>query len=307
MALKIKQILDLQTTLDAKALDAEALKIADNLSDLNDAATARWNLWLWSVAVADLIDADDFTWALSTNVASAESTKAYVDTVIAWLSAWLEYKWAFDASVETALPEDIKTWDFYKVSWAWTIDWLELAVWDMMIANKDKDWATAWTDFDKIDNTEAADILRDWDVSTNTDLSVDWTLLTDRATIKSYVDDAVAWVDSAAEISYDNSSATIITWTNVQDALDQLDSAVSSAAIDEVQEDFTNITTAAWDETVITLANDKNTWWAAVVNVNWMVLTLWERTWTEAANEIRFTTSYEIEDSDTISVHYSKV
>jgi len=41
MALKIKQILDLQLNLDAKALDTDVLKIANDLSDLNDAAAAR--------------------------------------------------------------------------------------------------------------------------------------------------------------------------------------------------------------------------------------------------------------------------
>ena len=304
MALKIKQILNLQTNLDTKALDTDVLKISNDLSDLNDSVAARLNLWLWSSAVTDLIDANDFTWALSTNVASAKSTKAYVDTAIAWLSSWLEYKWSFDASIETSLPADILTWDFYKISWAWIVNWLELAVWDMIIANKNKSWATADTDFDKIDNTESSDILRDWDVSTNTDLSVDWTLLTDRATIKTYVDAAVATVDSAAEISYDN-TASWLTATNVQDAIDENAAAISNAAINEAQEDFTNVTSAANTEFTVTLANNKKTWWKPVVSINWIVLTSAELTWTPAVNEVKCTVPYAVDNSDTVSVIYS--
>jgi hypothetical protein len=104
----------------------------------------------------------------------------------------LSYKGAFDASVETSFPSDTIQGDFYKVSGDGTVDGLELKVGDMIIANADVVGATSASDWDKIDNTESADLLRDGDVSTDSDFTVDPTKLTDRATIKALVEAASA-------------------------------------------------------------------------------------------------------------------
>lgn len=53
------------------------------LIDDADASTARTTLGLGTAAVATLIDDDTFATATSSNISSAESTKAYVDTVAA--------------------------------------------------------------------------------------------------------------------------------------------------------------------------------------------------------------------------------
>jgi len=61
----------------------------------------------------------------------------------------------------------------------------------MIIANGDVADPTS-VDFDVIDNTEASDILRDGDVSSDSDLSVDGAKLGTRAAIKSAIDAAIS-------------------------------------------------------------------------------------------------------------------
>lgn len=136
---------------------------ANNLSDLQDVAIARTNLDVYSKGEVD---------ALTTGA--------------------LNYKGTLDFSVITDLPNNWTKWDFYKISWAGTVEGIEWAVGDMIIFNTDTAADTAAADVDKIDNTEAADILRDADVSTNVDLTVDWTKLADRTTISTAIDNKIS-------------------------------------------------------------------------------------------------------------------
>ena len=141
---------------------------------------------------------------------SAEQGKI-LKTSIDGMSSGLMYKGAYDAT--TTLPADPKKGDFYKVAVAGTVDGLELAVGDMIIANATITGASAKANWDKIDNTEAADILRDGDTSTATDWTTDTTKLSDRATTAAYIKtkvDAISikFVNETVAISGDTGTLT---------------------------------------------------------------------------------------------------
>ena len=53
--LKIKQVLNLQTELDAKAVDTAVMKKASNLSDVSNVTTSRSNLSVYSIAEVDAL------------------------------------------------------------------------------------------------------------------------------------------------------------------------------------------------------------------------------------------------------------
>ena len=53
--IKIKQVRDLQSVLDAKALDNTVVKKTNNLSDLNNVTTARSNLSVYSISEVDAL------------------------------------------------------------------------------------------------------------------------------------------------------------------------------------------------------------------------------------------------------------
>lgn len=96
-----------------------------------------------------------------TTIPSAKAVKSYVDTQIASLASDLTYKGTFDASAVdfTALADGIRG-DFYKVSVAGTIDSIDYQIGDMIIVNKNVTGTPVTADIDKIDNTEAPDLLR---------------------------------------------------------------------------------------------------------------------------------------------------
>lgn len=158
---------------DDKYIGANTYKVADALN----------------VKTASIVD--DLTTGGTTVPLSAEQGKN-LKGLIDGMSSGLEYKGIWDAS--TGLPSDTTTGDFYKISVAGTIGSLEMAIGDMIIANGTVVGATTDANWDKVDNTEAADILRTGNVSTDVDLSVDGAKLADRATIESAVDTKVAAV-----------------------------------------------------------------------------------------------------------------
>lgn len=133
----------------------------------------------------------------ATKLLSAEQGKV-LKGLVDGMASGLIYRGAFDAATETTLPADVKAGDFYKVSSVnANIDGLELAIGDMIIANKDKVGATTSSDWDKIDNTESPDILRTGDISADANFNNDTTKLASRATIAAYVTDVI----SALEVS----------------------------------------------------------------------------------------------------------
>jgi hypothetical protein len=96
-----------------------------------------------------------------TTIPSAKAVKSYVDNQIAGLASDLTYKGTFDASATdfAALADGIRG-DFYKVAVAGTIDGVDYQVGDMIIVNKNVTGTPVTADIDKIDNTEAADLVR---------------------------------------------------------------------------------------------------------------------------------------------------
>ena len=143
-----------------------------------------------------VVDTDTTLTANSdTKIASQKAVKAYIDNVASTFASGLSYKGILDASNSANLPSTIKQGDFYKISVAGVIGSVDLQIGDMLIANTTKSSSITIVDFDKVDNTESADILRTGNVSTNTDFSIDGTKLTDRATVKTYVTNAINVVD----------------------------------------------------------------------------------------------------------------
>jgi len=139
--------------------------------------------------ISSALDSD-----VETTVASSKAVKDLKD-LLDGLSGGVVYKGGFDAS-SGSLPADVTKGWLYKITVAGTIDGLEMEVNDTIYANATVVGATAGTDFDKIDNTEAADILRDGDVSLEADFDTDATLLADRATIKTFVEEKVSEVST---------------------------------------------------------------------------------------------------------------
>ena len=168
------------------------------------------------ISTSDIVD--HLTTGGSTVPASAETVKI-LKALIDGMSSGLDYKGQFDAS-GGAWPSDPSKGDFYKVSVAGTVGGVDLNVNDMIIANKDVSGASATADWDVIDNTEAADILRLADILTATDLggtnAVDDKVPSQKA-VKTYVDNAIASVgggepkikvDKALSISGDGFTTT---------------------------------------------------------------------------------------------------
>ena len=145
---------------------------------------------------------NDLTTGGSTGVLSAEQGKQ-LKVLLDGLATGLVFKGSFDIGTESALPAVPKTGDFYKVvnsvdsAVSVTIGGIHLTQGDSIY------YGTA--DWIKLDSTESADLLRDGDVSLNSDFTVDGTKLTDRTSIKTLVDASVALVS----VKFINETVTI--------------------------------------------------------------------------------------------------
>lgn len=120
-----------------------------------------------SVALTGALDAGSNK---ITNLADATASgdavnKGQLDSAISALANGVVYKGLFDAS-GGSFPSDPSQGDFYKVSVAGTVDGLELAIGDMIIANADVTGASAATNWDKIDNTEISHASMEADITT---------------------------------------------------------------------------------------------------------------------------------------------
>ena len=181
------QIMDL-TIDNAKLIDATLA-----LSKLAEGDKVILSDWTRKMAAALDMDSNKVINVATPTAAGDAANKGYVDSAISGLSAWVELAWDFDASAWT-FPSGSLQGNMFIVTVAGTIDNVLYSVWDNIIAKVDSASTTDSTDWIHIDNSEASDILRDADVSTNTDLTVDWTKLTDRTTIKAAIDAAVGWL-----------------------------------------------------------------------------------------------------------------
>lgn len=100
--------------------------------------------------------------------ASSPITKGQFDTALAGFSGGLQYKGTLDASNLGAQLDDAEKGDFYIVGTAGVIAGsVELAIGDHVIINKDVVGTPVAADIDKIDNTEAQDIVRSADIIAN--------------------------------------------------------------------------------------------------------------------------------------------
>jgi len=114
-------------------------------------------------------------------VGSQKAVKTYVDTKIAGYAGALIYKGTIDGSRSLAAQgiTAIVKGEYYKVSVAGTSTGINtpsstgLAVGDQVIANVSKTSGIAGTDFDGIDNTEAADLVRTAASQTLTNKGID--------------------------------------------------------------------------------------------------------------------------------------
>ena len=208
----IRSINTLQTELDARLHKVDDIVTDFSLVD----GTATYDVkWVSANALRTKFNSkvdtssivDDLTTGGTTVPLSAEQGKA-LKLLIDGMSSGLIYRGIFDAS-GSVLPADSKKGDFYKVSVAGTVLGLELAVGDMIIANNDVVGDTAAEDWDKIDNTEAADILSTSNISTDPDFAIDGTKLADRDTIKTYVETFVESAVSAVNIKAINETVTL--------------------------------------------------------------------------------------------------
>ncbi len=136
--------------------------------------------------------------------ASAEAVKS-LQLQIDGMANGLEYIGTFDARAGV-WPSNVTQGNFFKVSASGTIDGVDLNPGDMIIANKIPAQAQSTvSDWDVIDNTEAADILRDADVSSDSDMSVDSSKLATRSAIDQAILDATAAITIKVKVE----SATV--------------------------------------------------------------------------------------------------
>ena len=159
---------------------------------------------------------NDLTTGGADKVLSAEQGKT-LKGLIDGMSGGLQYKGTLTVNGDYDLTAgingitDFKTGDFFKVAGNGNIKVgtkkLEVNTGDMVIFNKivASTNINVETDIDKIDNTEAPDILRTENISKNNDFAVDGTKIPDRDTIKTFVEEKV----NKAVMKFINDTVTI--------------------------------------------------------------------------------------------------
>jgi len=204
---RIRAVSGLQDALDVRPSTSNAVTDPANATDNENleyipAYVIRDQLNL-KVNIADIID--DLTTGGSDKPLSAEQGKV-LKGLIDGMSSGLEYKGTIDLSngdVDmTTYASSYSQGDFYKIKGDGNLkdsaNNLAVNNGDMIILNKDVDDAAninVLTDIDKIDNTESADLLRQGDVSQDTDFANDPAKIADRQTIKTFVENEIATID----------------------------------------------------------------------------------------------------------------
>jgi len=202
---------DLVTSVTSIAVDASGAPTDDTLDDsylgANEFARAYHQ---------DLIEYTDIvndTTSGGENVpASAEAVKS-LQLQIDGMANGLEYIGTFDPSGGT-WPSNVTQGNFFKVNGSGTIDGVELNTGDMIIANKIVSGDTELADWDIVDNTEAADILRDADVIDNKDMTVSPLKIPTRQSVGEAITDACAAITIKVKVETATISGNQMTLTH---------------------------------------------------------------------------------------------
>lgn len=119
-------------------------------------------------------------------IATVKAIREFVENKLASIAGGLIKKGTLDASLGI-LPSNVKLGEYYIVSKEGNVGQI-LHTGDYIIANKTVVGSTNMSDWDVIPNTLSSDILREINISTNADFTIDTGKLTNRGTIKTFVD-----------------------------------------------------------------------------------------------------------------------
>ena len=114
--IKIKQVTNLQSTLDAKALDNAVVKKTNNLSDLNNVTTARENLSVYSIAEVDALISGASN---ARSVADLEARNALTDLNVTdrvFVTNDGDEKWAMYIVTGTGIPNTGENAEWSKIA-----------------------------------------------------------------------------------------------------------------------------------------------------------------------------------------------
>jgi hypothetical protein len=152
------------TTIAANAVGAGKMRLENNTALRARNAANDGDVNILKVNASDIPEFSQFpiTPSAAPDADYEVSNKKYVDDQVdAHVVGAFIYKGVFDASAGnfTAIVNPKQGW-LYKVSVAGTIDTVLYSIGDNMYINKDVTGSPVTADIDKIDNTEASDILR---------------------------------------------------------------------------------------------------------------------------------------------------
>ena len=208
---RVHRTQDLVATVAAIPVDGSGVPTDPNLDDSYLSANEFKRTYVQDIIqYSDIVN--DTTTGGTTVPASAESVKD-LQAQIDGMANGLEYIGTFDASTGV-WPSNVTQGNFFKISVAGVIDGIDLNIGDMIIANKIVSGATSVADWDVVDNTEAQDILRDADVSADSDLTIDGIKLATRDAIQTAITDAVALVTIKVKVETITVSGNQITLTH---------------------------------------------------------------------------------------------
>ena len=192
------QLKDADIQLSKLTEGADLMKGSNNLSDLSDSAVSRDNLGLWTAAIANTGEA---AW----NVPVLDADGKLAEGILPSISVSEVY------SVATIADRDaltVQTWDIAVVAdnsadgdWTWTTEtfiydgtaWISMKSYDGVTSVAGKTWDVTLEIADVTNLQASLDAkLDDSQLSTNSSLGTDDTLIPSQAAVKAYVDNATA-------------------------------------------------------------------------------------------------------------------